>query len=444
VAPPGVSLCSGGRYQRASDPWVDFSPNGTAYFMSLVTDNDPPSGSFGKNGMVVNRSTDGGATWSRAIQLSALPVGQSLDDKNSLTADPTNSNFAYAVWDRLMDFSLPPELRGGGAAGARARAKFLGNRAGQAGAAAKEDDDIPVFFKGSTYLSRTTNGGRTWEAPRKIYDPGDNQQTINNLIVVQPNGTLFNFFSHIYPTGEVNIEVIRSSDKGRTWERRPTIVANVFTVGTVTPDEGAPVRDASILFDVAIDSNNGSLHVVWQDARFGAGLADQIACTTSTNAGRQWSRPAWVNLTPLAPSLRRRQAFVPSVEVGPGGVLVVTHYDFRNDNDGAAELTDHWAVLCDSRREDCRDAFMWDTEARLTPRSFDMLDAPIARGHFLGDYVGLARAGNAVYPVWSAATANDVTNLFTRKLTLSGGAVASDAAAAATVAAKKAAAEAAA
>jgi hypothetical protein len=198
VVPPGVSLCSGGRYQRASDPWVDFSPNGTAYFMSLVTDNDPPSGSFGKNGMVVNRSTDGGATWSRAIQLSALPVGQSLDDKNSLTADPTNPNFAYAVWDRLTDFSLPPELRGGGAAGARARARFLRDRVGKADAGAKEDD--PVFFKGPVYLARTTNGGRTWERAREIYDPGANQQTINNLIVVQPNGTLLDFFSHVYPT----------------------------------------------------------------------------------------------------------------------------------------------------------------------------------------------------------------------------------------------------
>ena len=38
VVPPGVSLCAGGRYQRASDPWVDFSPNGVAYFMSLVTE----------------------------------------------------------------------------------------------------------------------------------------------------------------------------------------------------------------------------------------------------------------------------------------------------------------------------------------------------------------------------------------------------------------------
>jgi hypothetical protein len=281
--------------------------------MSLVTDNDPPSGSFGKNGMVVNRSTDGGATWSRAIQLSALPVGQSLDDKNSLTADPTNPNFAYAVWDRLTDFSLPPELRGGGAAGARARARFLRDLVGKADAGAKEDD--PVFFKGPVYLARTTNGGRTWERAREIYDPGANQQTINNLIVVQPNGTLLDFFSHVYPTGEVNIEVIRSSDKGRTWERRPTIVANIFSLGTNTPDEGAPVRDASILFDVAVDPNNGSLHVAWQDARFGAGPADQIAYTTSTNGGRSWSRPAWVNLTPLArtcgagrPSCRRSRS----------------------------------------------------------------------------------------------------------------------------------------
>ena len=34
----------GGKYDRASDPWITFGPDGVAHAMSLVTDADPPAG----------------------------------------------------------------------------------------------------------------------------------------------------------------------------------------------------------------------------------------------------------------------------------------------------------------------------------------------------------------------------------------------------------------
>ncbi len=107
---PGTTACTGGSYKRASDPWVTISPNGTAYYMTLSFDPDPPSGAFGRNAMLVNRSTDGGRSWSAPITLIRDPDGQALNDKNSITADPNNANFAYAVWDRLRDFTLPPAV----------------------------------------------------------------------------------------------------------------------------------------------------------------------------------------------------------------------------------------------------------------------------------------------------------------------------------------------
>ena len=54
-----------------------------------------------------------------------------------------------------------------------------------------------MFFEGPIYLARTTNGGRSWQPARKIYDPGPNSQTINNLVVVPPSGTVFDFFTEI-------------------------------------------------------------------------------------------------------------------------------------------------------------------------------------------------------------------------------------------------------
>lgn len=44
VAVLGITLCPGGEFERASDPWVSFAPNGDVYFMSLVTDAAPPEG----------------------------------------------------------------------------------------------------------------------------------------------------------------------------------------------------------------------------------------------------------------------------------------------------------------------------------------------------------------------------------------------------------------
>lgn len=55
-------------------------------------------------------------------------------------------------------------------------------------------------------------------------------------------------------------------------------------------------------------------------------------------------------------------------------------------------------------------------EQRLTTFPFDMLDAPVAGGHFLGDYVGLVASGRKVYPVFGIATRDDVTNLYTRPI----------------------------
>lgn len=410
TVPPGVAACTGGGYLRATDPWVSFSPNGVAYFMHLVLDPDPPSGQFGRNAMLVSRSTNGGASWSRPITLIQDPDGQALNDKNSITADPTNPNFVYAVWDRFVDFTLPPDLRGGGNRGARLRSLRLQEQT------AAGPEAAPVFFEGPALLARTTNGGRTWERAKEIYDPGGNAQTIGNQIVVQPNGTVINFFNEVFTNGTYNISLIRSFDKGRTFERRPKRVASVASslTATITPDELINVRDAAVLLDIAVDPDNGRLYAVWQDTRFRG--VDEVAFSQSTDNGNSWSRPVRINKTPANSNKLRQQAFVPSIAVGPDGVLVVTYYDFRNDNN-SAELTDHWALFC---RTNCDRASSWGDEARLTRTSFDMLKAPFARGLFLGDYMGLVTAGDTVYPVFGIADGVNRTSLFTRPINFGG------------------------
>ena len=227
VLVPGTTLCSGGDglFARASDPWVSFSPNGTAYFMTLAFQPDRSDGGFGPNAMLVNRSTNGGVSWGPPTTLIVDTNGQVLNDKNSLTADSTNPSFAYAVWDRLRDFTLPEALAPaevaeagsvkaaiatgrGGADGVviarervRAKARAATAAAADTSGAAAPAAELEVFFEGPTYLARTTNGGASWRPARKIYDPGPNAQTIGNLIVVPPNGNVIDFFTDILPNG---------------------------------------------------------------------------------------------------------------------------------------------------------------------------------------------------------------------------------------------------
>ena len=181
-----------------------------------ITDPDDPTVflGFGRNAMLVNRSTDGGRSWGRPITLIETDDRRFLNDKNSLTADPNDPRFVYAVWDRLEVFDLPPPAgfsTGGGGRGARERAKWLKGAAESAAAkSAEQPEQEPdeVLFKGPTLFTRTANSGRGWERPRMIFDPGPNAQTINNIVLVQPNGTVIDFFTHIFSDGTINIELL--------------------------------------------------------------------------------------------------------------------------------------------------------------------------------------------------------------------------------------------
>src|SRR5215208_7210506 len=98
----GGTVANGGGYERASDPWVTISPNGDAYLMSLSMDQDPNApGDFNPEAMLVSKSTDGGLTWSTPSTLIRDANPRRFNDKNSITADPNDSRYVYAVWDRL-------------------------------------------------------------------------------------------------------------------------------------------------------------------------------------------------------------------------------------------------------------------------------------------------------------------------------------------------------
>jgi hypothetical protein len=92
------SECAGGNpdYDRATDPWVTFDPNGNAYQISLSA-----SANLQISAVQVSKSTDGGLTWGNPKELIRDESGLNFNDKESITADPTRSGYVYAVWDRI-------------------------------------------------------------------------------------------------------------------------------------------------------------------------------------------------------------------------------------------------------------------------------------------------------------------------------------------------------
>jgi hypothetical protein len=364
VVVPILSDCTGGDFERATDPWLSFGPNGVLHQISLVFDQDPPEPDplalGGRNGIAVSLSLDGGLNWTNPILIIDELDPRLFNDKQSITADPTDSDFVYAVWDRLQQLT-------------------------------------EIDFRGPGLFARSTDGGFSWEEAREVFDPAVNNQVLGAQIAVLPNGTVLNFFNQIInflPDGSLNpvpntLAFQRSDDKGATFAptERGIRVDDILALGGITPDLQAPVRDGAFLFDVAVDRRRGQVYAVWQDSRFSEGAFDEVAFTMSRDGGKSWSETIKVSQTPTDPvNPLRQQALLPSVSVAGDGTVGVSYYDFRNDVDRAPELADHFLVRCRSR---CANAANWGDEVRLTDQSFDYLQAPTAGGLFLGDYVGL-------------------------------------------------------
>ena len=180
---PGVTGPSGGPFDRASDPWVSFGPTGTVYVSSLGVDGNEETGTT-ESAVLVNRSTDGGLSWSPPATL-IQSESAVLNDKESITADPRNPNLVYAVWDQ-------PAL-------------------------------ITPKAVGLTFFARSTDGGQTWSAAQVIFASPTNETSVGHQIVVLPNGTLVDAFSEIQldPTFHFDtafsLDIIRSTDGGLTW-----------------------------------------------------------------------------------------------------------------------------------------------------------------------------------------------------------------------------------
>jgi hypothetical protein len=325
----------------------------------------------GKSGVLASRSGDGGRTWSAPTSLIADTGSGAgpyyFNDRDAVAMDP-NSSHVYVFWDRISSNS-------GGS--------------------------------NPTWMAHSPDGGITWDASRVIYDPGSPGQTFNNQPLVLPNGSVVDLFTSF---GFVaSLEVIISSDNGRTWNGPGATGTGVapLTIATMTPvpvanpsAASAPIRDSAYMAQVAVDPSTSAIAAVWEEGSFSAGARNGIAFTISTDRGLHWSTPLQVN------GRADVAAFNPSIRFSGTGMVALTYYDFRDCN-AACTTTLNTGVWMRTSTDNGR---TWGPDIRVAG-PIDLLQAPptdqtpgtVGNALFLGDQQGLAWNGTAWVSVFASS-----------------------------------------
>jgi hypothetical protein len=266
-------------------------------------------------------------------------------------------------------------------------------------------------YTGPAQFSKTTDFGATWSPVQTIIGSGNRQQTIGNVIVVDPKtDVLYDFTDLIVPPNtpkqgthsNAELAFVKSTDGGTTWTS-PQVIAPFDAAGAIDPNTGQAARVGDGLQEVAIDGS-GKLYAVWEsstnwdkNAKQGVGTFDnEVLFTNSSDHGASWSTPRAI----VGPSAL--PIFTPTIAVNASGKIAVTYYD---SGSLSSTNTTTWPV-------DYKAIYSTDGGATFssTPQEvagpFDLMSAPVARGFFLGDYEGLQSTGSGFIALFVKTNCN--------------------------------------
>ena len=334
-------------YRVSGDVSVAFDSEGHAILCYIAFDKLGTFNYWGhgatRNGIFIRRSLDGGKTWeSRAIPVVAQPTapGIPFEDKPYIVAAPGQGNHPgnlYVGWTR---WSLTDS-------------KML--------------------------LSRSTDDGETWSAPREIDQhpglPRDDNGSLEGFDgTVGPDGTLYAVWSN-----RDGIVLTASHDDGQTFTPAHLVISTaptVFAVDGVDRANGFP--------QIAIDPRSGPhgrLYVTWTDYRNGD---LDIFCASSNDGGRTWTSAARVNNDPLHNGADQYFQWLAADPID--GSVNVIFYDRRYDPRNRTQIV----VLARSvNGGHSFENYAW------TSQPFD------PGGAFIGDYNGIAALGGSVFGAWT-------------------------------------------
>lgn len=325
-----------GPYARVSDPSVAYDPKHDVWLgLSLTVDT--------KDTVIVNRSVDGGLTWSNPVVVST-PTGSADYDKTWVACDTLASSphygSCYATWDDYV-----------------------------------HSDTI--------MLSRSTDGGKTWTASTVAPAHG-----LGGQPVAQPNGNVVVPF--LADAGQ--IQALVSTDGGQTYTGPSTVSSQT--------DHGVVDFRTEPLPSAETDAK-GRVYLVWQDCRFRAGCAaNDVVMSTSKN-GKKWTKVVRVPIDPVGSSVDH---FLPGIGVdrttsGSSAHLALTYYYYPK-----ASCSVSTCKLFAGYVSSTNGGSTWTAPTRLLgPIKLAWL--PDAGGRFVGDYISTSIVGGDALTVIANATA---------------------------------------
>lgn len=329
---PGTTVYSDppGPYARLSDPSIAYDAKHDVWLANSLTVDT-------KNSDIVNRSTDGGLTWTNPIVIST-PTGNSDYDKNWMACDNWTQSPHYGnCYAEVDDANL---------------------------------GDIVKMFTSS-------NGGKTWVEATVPTAHGLGGQPL-----AQPSGNVIVPF-----WGDAgDIESITSTDGGVTYSA-PVSVTHIT-------DHGVPFVRTEPLPSAEIDKK-GKIYVVWQDCRFETSCLTNDIVMTTTKDGTTWSKVVRIPIDPVGGGVDH---FIPGLGVdrssgGTSAHLALTYYSFPTEPCAidTCKMEAGFVSSTDSGKT-------WTAPTQvLGPLKLTWL--PSAGGRFVGDYISTSIVGDLAFPV---------------------------------------------
>jgi hypothetical protein len=320
-------------YSRVSDPAVAYDQKDGVWLASVLafdkTNGDPSA-------VIVDRSTDGGLTWSGPV---AVRSGQLDLDKDWIVCDnhPLSTYYGtcYSTWD---------------------------------------DNNNNDLLQTAT----STDGGLTWSAPKVPVSP-PTPDGLGGQPLVQPNGTL------IVPAvnaAETEIVDYTSSDGGQTYSALTNIASAQHSGVGPTDISGNFLRTVP-LPSAEIDAA-GTVYVVWQSCVFRTSCASNDIVMSSSSDGTNWTSPIRV---PIDSVTSTADHFIPGIAVDPSTSSNTAHiaisYYYYPDASCTSVTCDLDAGIITSQNGGAT----WDPAQQIAgPMKVTSLPTT-TQGRMVGDYI---------------------------------------------------------
>jgi hypothetical protein len=326
------------------DPCMLFDGAGSLFYGHL---SNPPSPGYWIDRIVVQKSTNLGASWNQGASIGYNPPRRN-QDKEWLAVDLTNSpyhNNMYISWTQF---------------------DYYGSTS--------SSDSSRILF------SRSTDTGITWSTPVRLSERAgdciDEDNTVEGAVpAVGPNGEVYTSWS-----GPIGIMFDKSTDGGVTWGTDVHVSDQPggwdFMIPGIYRANGMPITAC----DVSNSPYRGNIYICWSDQRNGISNTD-VFLAKSTDGGATWSSPRTVNN-----DITISQQFFTWMTIDQmTGYIYSVFYDRRSMQGNA---TDVYVA----RSTDGGDTF---TNFKVSQTSF----TPTS-GVFFGDYTCIAANNGKIYPIW--------------------------------------------